>query len=106
MRAPLISPSDAAAELKAGRAVLLDVREPFELREASVPGALHVPMGEVARRVGELPRDKPLLVMCHHGYRSQQVADWLVGRGFADAKNVAGGIDAWASEVDPSVGSY
>lgn len=106
MRAPPVSPSDAAAEVAAGRAVLLDVREPFELREASVPGALHVPMREVPARLAELPRDKPVLVMCHHGHRSQQVADWLLGRGFVGVRNVAGGIDAWASEVDPSIGSY
>lgn len=105
-RAPLVRPTIAAERVAAGQAVLLDVREPFELEEASVNGALHIPMGEVAARVSELPRERPILVMCHHGIRSQQVANWLLTQGFSSVENVAGGIDAWADEVDPSVPKY
>ncbi|MFA5861525.1 MAG: rhodanese-like domain-containing protein [Candidatus Thermoplasmatota archaeon] len=106
MRSPLVRPAVAAERLAAGKAVLLDVREHSELEEASVKGALHIPMGEIARRVDELPREKPILVMCHHGMRSQQVANWLIKHGFTNVENVAGGIDAWADEVDSAVGKY
>ena len=106
MRAPFVLPADAAARVRAGEAILLDVREAFELALASVPGAVHVPMGEVPARLAELPRDRPILVLCHHGIRSQGVADWLLRRGFTDVANVRGGIAAWADEVDASVGRY
>lgn len=105
MTAPLVPAREAAQRLQRGEALLLDVREPFELRLAQVEGALHVPMREVPARVQDLPRDRTVLVLCHSGMRSQQVADWLVGQGF-DAINVAGGIDAWSDEVDPNVPKY
>lgn len=105
MTAPLVDVSEAARRVRAGEAILLDVREPFELQRASVPGALHIPMRHVPGRLAELPKDKPILVMCHHGSRSQAVADWLEPQGY-DVANVAGGIDAWADEVDASVPKY
>lgn len=105
MSAPLVDATEAARRLRAGEAVLLDVREPFELQRASVPGAIHIPMRQIPGRLAELPKDKPILVMCHHGARSQAVADWLAPQGY-HAENVAGGIDAWADEVDAGVGKY
>ena len=105
MTAPLVDVQDAAARIAAGEATLLDVREPSELRIVSVPGALHIPMRQVPARVAELPRDKPVLVICHHGGRSQAVADWLVRSGL-DAANVDGGVDAWAAEIDPTMARY
>lgn len=105
MSAPLVGPAEAARRVRAKEAILLDVREPYELRRASVPGALHIPMRELPTRLSELPRESPILVLCHHGSRSQAVADWLAPMGFR-AENVAGGIDAWAEEVDPSVPKY
>ena len=106
MRAPTVAPAEAAKRVQAGEAVLLDVREASELRMAAVPGARHVPMGEVPSRLGEVPRDRPVLVMCHHGVRSQAVADWLLKQGYDKVSNVRGGIAAWADEVDASVGRY
>lgn len=106
MRAPQVAPAVAATRLRAGEALLLDVREAFELAMAAVPGALHVPMGEVPARLPEIPRDRPVLVLCHHGVRSQAVADWLRGQGYEKVENVRGGIAAWADEVDASVGRY
>ena len=105
MPAPLVDAPEAARRFHAKEALLLDVREPSELRVASVAGALHVPMREVPARLDDLPRDRPILVLCHHGGRSQVVADWLAANGF-DAANVAGGIDAWAADVDPDVARY
>ena len=105
MSAPLVDAREAARRFHAKDALLLDVREPSELRVAAVAGAVHVPMREVPARLDELPRDHPILVICHHGGRSQVVADWLAANGF-DAANVAGGIDAWAVDVDPELARY
>lgn len=105
MSAPLVDVRDAAASLAAGDAILLDVREPSELRVVGIAGALHIPMRHVPGRLAELPRERRILVLCHHGGRSQVVADWLHAAGF-DAANVAGGIDAWACDLDPTLPRY
>ena len=85
---------------------VLDVREPWEVEIASVDGAVNIPLGELTGRVGELSRDKPLAIMCHHGGRSAQATAWLRNQGFDHATNVAGGIDAWARTVDPTLSRY
>ena len=105
MPAPLVDVTEAARRFEAGEAVLLDVREPSELAIASVEGALHVPMRQVPRRLADIPKDRPVLVLCHHGGRSQVVADWLRAQGYR-AENVAGGIDAWSDAVDGSIRRY
>jgi rhodanese-related sulfurtransferase len=88
------------------RLVLLDVREPDEIETASIPWATTIPMGQIPARMDELPRDEPLVVMCHHGGRSERVAQFLEANGYADAINLAGGIDAWSVSVDPAVPRY
>jgi len=85
---------------------ILDVREPWETDLGMVVGAIAIPMGEVSQHVGELPRDRSLAVMCHHGGRSAQVTAWLRGQGFSRAMNVFGGIDAWSRLIDPDVPRY
>jgi rhodanese-related sulfurtransferase len=94
-----------------GLPVLLDVREPNELATASVaPGAafelVAMPMNSVPARLAELDTSRPVAVLCHHGARSQRVAQFLEAQGFGQVVNVAGGIDAWATEVDASVARY
>ena len=86
--------------------VLLDVREPDELATASIPWALPIPMMHIPARIGEVPRDKPLVVMCHHGGRSERVAQFLEANGYDNAANLTGGIDAWAASVDRTVRRY
>lgn len=86
--------------------VLLDVREHAELALAAVAGALHIPMREVPGRLHDIARDKPVVVLCHSGRRSYMVADYLRGQGFADVFNLAGGIDAWSTELDSRVPRY
>jgi len=96
------------------RAVLLDVREPHELQWASVgkDAATHgyqlvtIPMAVVPVRLAELDPDQPIACLCHHGARSMQVARFLVGNGFAEVANIAGGIDAWSVQLDPTVARY
>jgi rhodanese-related sulfurtransferase len=75
--------------------ILLDVRELNEFGEVRVPGAVLVPTSAFMTRVGELPTDRPLMVMCHMGGRSAAVAGFLIRSGRTDVVNVAGGIEAW-----------
>lgn len=93
-----------------GTPVLLDVREPSELQTASVkPGdftLLHIPMGVVPPRLNELDPDQPIACLCHHGARSMRVAAFLEYQGFKHIANITGGINAWASQLDPSVPRY
>lgn len=86
--------------------VLLDVREPVELEMAAVPSAVHVPMREIPARLAELDRDAPIVVMCHSGFRSYRVAEYLLGNGFSQVFNLRGGIDAWSTEINPQVPRY
>lgn len=85
---------------------VLDVREPWEVAIASLPGSLAIPMGEIPRRLGEIPAGRSVVCLCHHGMRSMQVALFLAHNGFDDVHNLQGGIDAWAREVDPSCPLY
>ena len=86
--------------------MLLDVREPEELATASIPWASAIPMAEIPSRMNELPRDKPIVVMCHHGVRSDRVAEFLESNGYDNAVNLGGGIDAWSIAIDPNVPRY
>ena len=86
--------------------VLLDVREPWELAVARLDPCVTIPMGEVPQRTAEVPRDVPVYVLCHGGVRSGTVVDFLRGQGYANVRNVRGGIAAWSAEVDASVPTY
>jgi len=102
-----ISAVDAAALVKDGKARLIDVREPWEFETARIEDSLLIPMGEVpARAHQELDPDERLVVLCHHGMRSMNVTVWLRNQGFDQAQSMRGGIDAWSSEVDPTVSHY
>jgi len=76
-------------------AVLLDVREADEFRQVRVEGSLFIPMSELATRVDEIPRDRPVIVLCASGARSGNVTAHLRSEGWEDVGNVAGGISAW-----------
>lgn len=85
---------------------ILDVREPWELEICRIEGALAIPLQELPARLDEVPRDRPLVVICHHGARSERAVSWLHRMGAGNAVNLEGGIDAWAREVDPTMGVY
>ncbi len=106
---PALRASEAAALLAQRgphQPILLDVREPWELEIAAIQGALHIPMGQIPARHDELPADRPVICLCHHGVRSLQVGLFLQRQGFETVYNLRGGIDAWSREVDPSVAMY
>jgi rhodanese-related sulfurtransferase len=85
--------------------LLLDVREPWEVRTAAIPGALNIPMQEIPARFVELEPGRDIVSICHHGGRSMQVALFLEHQG-RTMHNLAGGIDAWSREIDPAVPRY
>lgn len=83
----------------------LDVRERWEYDLARIPGAILIPLGELADRAGELDPSRPVAAYCHHGSRSLYALRFLQGAGFGDIAHLAGGIDAY-SRMDPSVPRY
>jgi rhodanese-related sulfurtransferase len=93
-----------------GAAVVLDVREPTELKVVSVQAdgfeLLTIPMGVIPARLSELDPAQPVACLCHHGGRSMQVASFLEARGFAHVANITGGIHAWSVELDPTLPRY
>lgn len=102
-----LSAPDLAERLKREPApVLVDVREPWEVGIAAMPGAIAVPLGELAMRHTELDPDAETVLVCHHGYRSMQACMFLANRGFERLANLRGGIEAWSTQVDPGVPRY
>jgi rhodanese-related sulfurtransferase len=102
-----ISPSDAVALLRENKARFIDVREPWEFATARIEGSIPMPMGDVpARAHQELDPDEHLVILCHHGVRSMNVTSWLRNQGFEQVQSLRGGIEAWATEIDPAVSRY
>jgi rhodanese-related sulfurtransferase len=105
-----ITPSQLAAILvEPGheQVVLLDVRERVEHAVARLDGSILMPMGDVPGRVNqELDPDSHIVTICHHGVRSMNVAVWLRNQGFERVQSLRGGIDAWSTQVDPTVARY
>jgi rhodanese-related sulfurtransferase len=93
-----------------GSPVVLDVREPSELVAASIKAdgfeLITIPMGVIPPRLSELDPNQPVACLCHHGGRSMQVANFLEAHGFKHVANITGGINAWSTEIDPSVPRY
>jgi rhodanese-related sulfurtransferase len=104
-----IAPAALSAWLKDAarvRPVLLDVREPWEYQTARLEDSKHIPLREIAARCGELEAGADVVVICHHGGRSMQAAMFLDKQGFASVHNLAGGVDAWARQIDPAMPVY
>jgi len=103
-----ITPQDVKQRMDAGgRLRLIDVRELFEVRQASIAGADVIPMREVPNAVAALEdEEKPIIVFCHHWMRSLQVVGWLREHGVENCLSMAGGIDRWSLEIDPKVPRY
>jgi adenylyltransferase/sulfurtransferase len=85
--------------------LLVDVREPHELAISSL-GGLHIPLGDLSRRLGELDRGREVIVYCRSGARSGRAVAFLRQQGFARAVNLAGGVLAWADRIDPTMARY
>ena len=85
---------------------LLDVREDDERAVGAIEPSSHIPMNSIPDRLNDLPRDRRIVVYCHHGGRSFAVAGYLESEGFKEVTNLTGGIDEWSRLVDPKVPRY
>lgn len=102
-----ITPTELVRALGASELpLLLDVREPWEVAIASLPGSVTVPLGELPGRLRALPTDRPIVAVCHHGLRSAAARDLLRRAGFPHVTSLAGGVDAWARLVDQQMARY
>lgn len=102
-----IDPGDLADLRARGQShAILDVREPWEVAICGFADGVHVPLAELPGRTDELPRDRPLIVVCHHGQRSLLATRHLRRLGFGRATSLRGGVEAWARDVDPAMPRY
>ncbi len=104
---PEISAQELKEKLdKKEKLVILDVREDFERTICTLPNSVHIPVGQIMDRYAELNPDEEIIAHCHRGGRSAYATEFLMSKGFKNIKNLRGGIDAWASEVDPNMAKY
>lgn len=113
--APEISAQEVNQKRQNGETfVWLDVREPWETRKVQVhdDGVIVVPLQQIAEHRLEafpevvLDKSMEIVVQCHHGVRSAQITAWLLQQGWTNVRSLAGGVAAWADEVDASIGKY
>jgi len=86
--------------------VLIDVREEYEFNICKIPNSFHLPMSIFSSIFGNLPKDKELVVLCHHGMRSLMVINFLKQHNYTNVINLEGGIDQWAAVIDKTMNRY
>ncbi len=91
---------------KGDKVFLLDVREPHEFSLAKIEGATLIPLGTLSGSLNQLDPNEEIVALCHKGMRSADATGFLLQQGFANVKNLIGGIDAWSVEIDHSVPRY
>ncbi len=104
-----IAARELAKQIENGQSIrLIDVRQPWEHERANLAGSLLIPLNELPARAAEIPHEPATLVVvfCHHGVRSLSAAAYLVRLGHVNVRSLAGGVDAWSCEVDPTVPRY
>jgi rhodanese-related sulfurtransferase len=101
-----INAAQLAAQLEHEDPVLLDVRETWEFEICHINGSVNIPMGQISRQLEQLQTTSEVIVICHHGIRSQQVISFLQQRSVAALVNLDGGVDAWARAIDPDMPVY
>jgi len=94
------------ADEKRAQPVLIDVREPWEFELCRIEGSVSIPLGQLGTRLPEVPRDRPLVTVCHHGHRSWHAAAMLKHSGYGQVHNLRGGVEEWAAEVEPGMKRY
>jgi rhodanese-related sulfurtransferase len=101
-----MSPKQLATHLQSASPMLLDVREPWEFEICQIEGSVNIPMGQVPQQLSQLQTSAEIIVICHHGVRSQNVIRFLQQQSIDNLINLDGGVDAWAREVDPDMPVY
>ncbi len=104
---PVVTPAELKAELEAGaNLVLVDVRESDELEISALPNIIHIPMNDLPERMSELDKDSNIVMICRTGNRSGKTTDYLLANGFSRVRNMATGMNGYATSVDPSMKTY
>jgi len=102
-----ITPSEVKSMMDRGEKFLfVDVREKWEFETSWIQGAVLVPMGEIPSNLAKFEEAGNIILFCHHGIRSLDAAAWLRSQEVSGAKSMAGGIDRWSAEIDPTVPRY
>lgn len=102
-----ITPRELKDRLDKGdKLFILDVREPWEYSMAKIEGSVLIPLGTLPQSLDKLDRNTEIVAHCHHGMRSADAVGFLLQQGFANVKNLVGGIDAWSIQVDSTVPRY
>ncbi len=101
-----INAAQLAAQLEHEKPVLLDVRETWEFEICHIDGSINIPMGKISQQLEQLQSASEIVVICHHGIRSQQVINFLQQHSVAALVNLDGGVDAWARTIDPDMPVY
>jgi rhodanese-related sulfurtransferase len=86
--------------------LLLDVREPVEHQQANIAAATLIPLRSLPERLHDIPRERDIVVLCHHGMRSEMAGNFLLAQGYQRVSHMVGGIDRWSVEIDPTVPRY
>jgi len=107
----MFPPAITVEELKDKRdrgesVTIVDVREPHEWAISDLPGSVKIPLGTLPNRLAELPRDSEIVVYCRTGGRSANAVQFLRQKGYEKAFNLAGGINHWAEQIDPTMARY
>ena len=99
-----ITPHELSEKLASGTdIVLIDVREPYEWNAGHIEGAKHIPMNQIPQRLAEIPKDREVVMICRSGGRSGHVQQHLHQQGFTNVKNLVGGMQRWARDVDATI---
>ncbi|VAW78950.1 Sulfur carrier protein adenylyltransferase ThiF [hydrothermal vent metagenome] len=106
MREFTASELNAYLEQATEKPFLLDVREPWEYDKARLDGSTLIPMRQIGERMSDLNSHDEIVVICHHGVRSRVVCQYLESSGFSNVINLAGGVAAWAKDIDPQMATY
>lgn len=101
-----LSPQEAKKEIDSRKPFILDVREPWEHELANIPRSVLIPLRELAAKLHLIPKDKEIIVYCHHGNRSLLASHFLVQKGFKKVKNLEGGIEEYSIRADSSIPQY
>ena len=101
-----MSVTQLAAHLLTAKPLLLDVREPWEFEICHIKGSINIPMGQIPNELAQLQNSDEIIVICHHGIRSQNVIRFLQQQSVEGLVNLDGGVDAWAREVDLDMPLY
>jgi adenylyltransferase/sulfurtransferase len=104
---PEVSPLELQAEIASGaKLVLIDVREPHELEISVLPGVIPIPLGEIETRFSEIPKDQEVVMICRSGGRSGKATEFLLSQGYSHVRNMATGMNGYATSADPSYKTY